>query len=93
MVASSWRLQPRTQREIQSDLDEIDSKISIALGQRIIATGDADALHGQAARLRRSFALMSRDGLDRDEVLQLEESVNEVRMRLKLEARRWDQSR
>lgn len=89
----SWRLQPRVQREIQNDINQLDAQISLAARRHIISRVDADALRIESGRIRRTFERSSRDGLDRREVADLEKQVNRVRTRLKLQRRQWDDRR
>lgn len=91
--AQSWRLQPRVQREIQNDINQLDAQISRATERRVISRKDATRLRRDAANLQRTFNRYSRDGLDRREVADLESQVNRLRVRLRLERRQWDDRR
>lgn len=92
-AAQSWRLQPRVQREIQNDINQLDAQISRATERRVISRKDATSLRRDAANLQRTFNRYSRDGLDRREVADLESQVNRLRVRLRLERRQWDDRR
>lgn len=91
--AQSWRLQPRVQREIQSDINSLSRDIARAEGKRTISRRDAKEMQRDAASLQRTFNSFSRDGLSRREVEQLENQVNRLRARLRLERRRWTGNR
>lgn len=91
--AQGWRLQPRVQREIQNDINQLDAQISRAAERRVISRKDATGLRRDAANLQRTFNRYSRDGLDRREVADLENQVNRLRGRLRLERRQWDDRR
>lgn len=91
--AQPWRLQPRVQREIQSDINDLERQISRAADRRAISPRDARELRRDAAKLRQTFHRFSRDGLDRREVEQLESQVNRLRLRLRLERRDWARHR
>ena len=85
----SWRLQPRVQREIQNDISQLDRQISRATERRLVSRNDAKQLRREASTLQRTFNRASRDGLDRREVQQLENQVNRLHARLRLERRDW----
>lgn len=87
--AQAWRLQPRVQREIQSDISGLGREIDRAVARRTIALRDAAQLRRDTAQLKRTFSRLSRNGLDRGEVEQFEERVNNLRTRLKLGCRDW----
>lgn len=93
VAAQGWRLQPRVQREIQSDINELDRHISRAADRRVISRRDARDLRREASDLRRTLGRFSRDGLDRREVEILERQVNRLRSRLRLESRHWSRRR
>lgn len=91
--AQSWRLQPRVQREIQNDINQLDAQISRAAERRVISRKDAASLRRDTVNLQRTFHRYSRDGLDRREVAALESQVNRLRVRVRLERRQWDDRR
>lgn len=91
-ATEKWRLQPRVQREIQSDVNGLSRQIEASLGRREISQQDVRALHQDAALLQRMFNDFTRDGIDEHEVARLEAQVNRMRLRLRLERRQWRES-
>lgn len=88
--AQNWRLQASTQREIQTDINQLDRQITRAAQRRTISSREATVLRKQASTLQRTYNSFSRNGLTRQEVQRLETQVNQLRHRLKLERRDWD---
>jgi predicted RNase H-like nuclease (RuvC/YqgF family) len=88
--AQSWRLQASTQRQIQQDINQLDRQISRATQRRTVSQREATGLRRQAMNLQRTYNRYSRNGLDRQEVTQLERQVNQLHAKLRLERRDWD---
>lgn len=88
-----WRLQPGVQREIQQDINQLDRRITRAEQRRTISRREAAGLRRDAINIRRTYALYSRNGLDRREVRDLQNRVNVVHQRLRFERRDWDRRR
>ena len=88
-----WRLQPGVQREIQQDINQLDRRITRAEQRRTISRREAFGLRRDANEIRRTYARYSRNGLDRQEVRDLQRRVNQVHMRLRYEQRDWDRGR
>lgn len=88
--AQSWRIQPIAQRQIQNDINQLDNQIGRAAQRRTISQREATGLRRQAVQLQRLFNQYSRNGLTRSEVSTLENQVNALRQRLRLERRDWD---
>jgi hypothetical protein len=88
-----WRLQPGVQREIQQDINQLDRRITRAEQRRTISRREAFGLRRDANEIRRTYARYSRNGLDRQEVRDLQRRVNQVHMRLRYERRDWDRGR
>jgi hypothetical protein len=88
--AQVWRLQPGVQRQIQSDIDQLNRQIDRAAQRRTISRREATGLRRQALNLQRLYNNCRRNGLDRVEVARLENEVNRLHVRLRLERRDWD---
>jgi hypothetical protein len=88
--AQVWRIQPRVQREIQQDINQLERRIDRAAQRRTISRREAVSLRRDAMDLKRTYYRFSRNGLDRREVAQLESGVNRVHARLRYERRDWD---
>lgn len=88
-----WRLQPGVQREIQQDINQLDRRITRAEQRRTISRREAFGLRRDATQIRRTYARYARNGLDRQEVRDLQRRVNQVHMRLRYEQRDWDRGR
>jgi Spy/CpxP family protein refolding chaperone len=88
--AQVWRIQPRAQQEIRGDIDQLQNQIQRAQQRRTISAREAVGLRQQAASLRQTYARYNRNGLDRNEVRTLQNQVNTLRQRLRLERRDWD---
>lgn len=91
--AQAWRLQPGVQRQIQSDINQLDRQISRAVQRRTVSQREATGLRRQAMSLQRAYNRYSRNGLDRQEVAQLQTQVNRLHQRLRLERRDWNNGR
>ena len=88
--AQVWRIQPSIQRQIQSDINQLDNRIQRAQQRRAISAREANGLRREALQLQRLHNRYSRNGLTRSEVAQLEIQVNRLHQRLRLERRDWD---
>jgi hypothetical protein len=88
--AQSWRIQPRVQQEIRGYIDQLQNQIQRAQQRRTISAREAGGLRQQAVALRQTYARYNRNGLDRTEVRTLQNQVNTLRQRLRLERRDWD---
>lgn len=88
--AQAWRVQPAAARQIQSDISQLNTQISRAQQRRTVSPREATSLRRQALQLQRTYNRFSRNGLDRNEVRQLESQVNGLRQQLRLERRDWD---
>ena len=88
--AQSWKVQPRVQQEIRSDINQLQNQIQRAQQRHTISVREATGLRREAANLRQLFARYNRNGLDRTEIRTLESRVNNLRQRLRLERRDWD---
>ena len=89
-AAQVWRIQPVAQRQIQNDISQLDNQIQRATERRRISRQEATGLRRQALNLQRTYNRYSRNGLNRQEVRELESGVNTLRQRLRLERRDWD---
>jgi hypothetical protein len=88
--AQVWRLQPSVQRQIQSDINQLDRQISRAATRGTISRREANGLRRDALNLQRLYNQYVRNGLNRSEVTRLQNDVNRVHARLRLERRDWD---
>ena len=89
-AAQNWRLQSSIQRQIQSDINQLERQIQRAQQRRTVSQREATRLRRDALSLQRLYNRYSRNGLDRREVTQLEAQTNQLRQRLRLERRDWD---
>jgi hypothetical protein len=88
--AQMWRLQPSVQREIRSDINQLNSRINRAAQRGTISRREAMGLRRDALQLQRDYNRSVRNGLSRAEVARLETGVNRIQLRLRLERRDWD---
>jgi len=88
--AQAWRLQPRVQTQIRADINQLQSQIQQAAQRRTISQREAVTLRRQSVDLRRLLNQYNRNGLNRQEVTDLELRINQVRQNLRLERRDWD---
>lgn len=88
--AQAWRLQPQVQRQIQSDINQLERQIANAQSRRTVSQREATALRRQAVQVQRLYNSSVRGGLTRTEVARLEAETNRVRQQLRLERRDWD---
>jgi Spy/CpxP family protein refolding chaperone len=89
-LAQNWRPSANVQRQIQGDINQLERQIERSQQRRVISQREGQRLRRDAVQLQRTFNRFSRNGLDRNEVRQLEASVNQVRQQLRLERRDWD---
>lgn len=88
--AQAWRVQPGVQREIQSDINQLQNQIQRAQLRHTISQREAAGLRRDATRLQRTYNDYLRGGLNRAEVSALQTQVNRIHVRLRLERRDWD---
>lgn len=88
--AQSWRPSASVQRQIQNDINQLQTQIQRAAQRRTISQREATQLRRSALEVQRTLNRYSRNGLERGEVAQLERQVNGVRQQLRLERRDWD---
>jgi hypothetical protein len=88
--AQVWKAQPRVQQEIRSDINQLQNQIQRAQQRHTISAREATGLRREATNIRQTFARYNRNGLDRNEVRTLQNQVNNLRQRLRLERRDWD---
>jgi HAMP domain-containing protein len=91
--AQAWRIQPGAQRQIQTDINQLENRIQRAAQKRTITQREATGLRREALALQRLHNRYARNGLDRNEVGQLETQVNRLHQQLRLERRDWDRRR
>lgn len=89
----AWRLQPGAAREIQQDINQLDRQITRAQQRRQISAREATGLRRDAIQVRQLYARYARNGLNRQEVRDLQTRVNRLHVRLRLEQRDWDRRR
>ena len=89
-AAQAWRVQPRVQVQIRSDINQLQTQIQRAAQRRTISQREAVSLRRQSVDLRQLLAQYNRNGLSRPEVTALELRINRVRQNLRLERRDWD---
>lgn len=83
--AQGWRLEPRVQRELQTDVDQLSTLVA----RHPASTQERRELEDAIHALDRSFVRFTHDGLDRDEISELQSRVNIIRRRLRLDLRHW----
>ena len=88
--AQAWRIQPRAQREIQQDINQLQNQIQRAQQRRTISQREAMGLRRDATNLQRTYNNYLRGGLNRTEVRALQNQVNRIHIKLRLERRDWD---
>jgi len=88
--AQAWRIQPRVEREIQSDINQLQNQIQRAQQRRAISQREAVGLRRDAINLQRTYNSYLRGGLNRTEVRTLQNQVNRIHIKLRLERRDWD---
>ena len=88
--AQTWRLQPRAQTQIRTDIKQLQSQMELAAQRRTISQREAVVLRRQSVDRRRLLNHYNRNGLSRQEVTDLELRINRVRQNLRLKRRDWD---
>jgi len=86
----AWRMTPARNTEIRQDINSLDRTIDRAVQRRTISQREATGLRRQANDVKRLYAQYARNGLDRNEVRNLQQRVNSVRVALRMERRDWD---
>jgi len=77
-------------REIRQDINELERRIQRAQQRRTISAREAVALRRQAIQIRQLHARYARNGLNRNEVRELQTRINRVHRQLRFEQRDWD---
>ena len=88
--AQAWRIQPSIQRQIQGDIDQLQTQIQRAAQRRTISPREATSLRRTALNVQQTYRRFNRGGLNRVEVTELENRINTVRQQLRLDRRDWD---
>ena len=88
--AQPWRLSPAVNREIQQDINQLDRRIDRAAARGTISRREAQSLRLNSRNLQRNYRYFARNGLDRREVRELQDQINGVYNRLRMERRDWD---
>jgi hypothetical protein len=88
--AQPWRLTPVVSAQIRQDINQLDMQINRAQQRRTISPREAASLRREAVQLRRTYQIYQRGGLNRAEVRTLQNGINRLHMRLRLEQRDWD---
>ena len=91
--AQAWRAQPGAQRQIQNDLNQLDRQIARAVERRTVSQREATGLRREALAVQRDYNRFSRNGLDRQEVAQLERQLGRLKQQLRVERRDRDHRR
>ena len=86
----AWRLTPARNSEIRQDINSLRNAVDRAASRRTISQREATGLRRQANDVQRLYAQYARNGLDRNEVQNLQSRVNSVRVALRMERRDWD---
>ena len=85
-----WQMTPQRSAMIRADIEHLDGAINRSADRRTISPREAQGLRMQARVLKRMYWGYSRNGLDRNEVYALEQLVNQIRGRLQMERRDWN---
>lgn len=88
--AQVWRLQPAFRTQIQSDISQLNNRITRAAQRRTISQREATGLRRQATYVQQLYNSYARNGLTRNEVTALEYRINRVHQILRIERRDWD---
>jgi hypothetical protein len=86
----AWRITPARNTEIRQDIASLRTAVDRAAARRTISQREATGLRRQASDVQRLYAQYARNGLDRNEVQNLQSRVNSVRVALRMERRDWD---
>lgn len=85
-----WQMTPQRTAMIRADIEQLDMAIDRSVQRRTISPREAQGLRMQARDVKRLYYGYSRNGLDRNEVYALEQRVNQIRGRLQMERRDWN---
>ena len=85
-----WQMTPQRTAMIRADIEQLDNAIDRSAARRTISPREAMGLRMQARDVKRLYWGYSRNGLDRNEVYALEQRVNQIRGRLQMERRDWN---
>jgi hypothetical protein len=85
-----WQMTPQRNAMIRADIDQLDIVINRAQQRRTLSPREAAGLRMQARDVKRMYFGYARDGLNRNEVIALEQRVNQIRGRLQMERRDWN---
>jgi hypothetical protein len=85
-----WQMTPQRNAMIRADIDQLDIAINRAQQRRTLSPREAAGLRMQARDVKRMYFGYARDGLNRNEVIALEQRVNQIRGRLQMERRDWN---
>ena len=85
-----WEMTPQRTAMIRADIEQLDNAIDRSAARRTISPREAMGLRMQARDVKRLYWGYSRNGLDRNEVYALEQRVNQIRGRLQMERRDWN---
>ena len=85
-----WQMTPQRNEMIRADIERLDMAISRSQARRTISPREAAGLRMQARDVKRMYYGYSRDGLNRNEVYALEQRVHQIRSRLQMERRDWN---
>ena len=85
-----WQVNPRRDAMIRADIEQLDNGILRAQQRRTISPREAQGLRMQARDAKRMYYSYARDGLNRNEVMALEQRVNQIRAQLRMERRDWN---
>jgi len=85
----NWRYSPQLADAIRRDVQDLKNQIDRAYAKRRIGRNDAVELRREALDIQRQSVWSRRGGLSRDEVRMIQDRVNSVRSRLRLERRDW----
>jgi Spy/CpxP family protein refolding chaperone len=89
-MRGGWNLSPARGNEIRQDINQLNNAIDRAAQRRTISQREAQNLRRQARDVQRLYAQYQRGGLDRNEVRNLQQRVNAVRVALRMDRRDWD---
>jgi len=85
-----WQMTPQRSAMIRADIEQLDGAIAQSQARRTISPREAQGLRMQARDVKRMYWGYARDGLNRNEVYALEQRVNQIRGRLQMERRDWN---
>jgi hypothetical protein len=81
---------PERSNAIREQIWRLDRQVDRATRNRTLSRREAISLRRDVANLRNQFQIYNRNGLDFREVRYLQDRVNRVRTRLRLERADWD---